>query len=149
MPNTAHPIFRLADAGDFAAIVHCDTYAQSQEHRRSFIREAVAQRQCQVAVDDEKVVGFVISTRNFFDHDFIALVVVAPGHRRLGIGRQLLAAAERHCRTPKLFTSTNRSNTAALSLLAEAGFIRCGIIENLDAGDPELIFCKPVRQESR
>ncbi|WZB72100.1 hypothetical protein WJ968_11125 [Achromobacter xylosoxidans] len=49
------------------------------------------------------------------------------------------------CDTAKLFTSTNQSNVAARRLMAKAGFVPSGMIENLDEGDPELVYVKFVR----
>jgi RimJ/RimL family protein N-acetyltransferase len=41
-----------------------------------------------------------------------------------------------------LFTSTNQSNIAMQRLCESCGFERSGIVENLDEGDPELIYFK-------
>jgi hypothetical protein len=49
------------------------------------------------------------------------------------------------CRTEKLFTSTNRSNTPMQSLLARTKFSQSGIVHNLDDGDPEIIYSKRLR----
>ena len=40
----------------------------------------------------------------------------------------------------KLFTSTNQSNTPMQALLALLGYVRSGVIDNLDPGDPELVY---------
>jgi ribosomal protein S18 acetylase RimI-like enzyme len=141
----AAPIIRTAEPGDLAAMVQCDAYAQSHEGRRGFIRAAVAQQQCLVAVSGGAIVGFIVLTYGFFEQGFIPLVVVAQAHRRTGIGLHLLRAAESGCRRPKFFTSTNSSNAAAQALLSKAGFVRSGIIENLDSHDPELVYFKWVR----
>jgi len=44
----------------------------------------------------------------------------------------------------KLFTSTNLSNLPMQSLLAQLNFKLSGVIENLDEGDPELVYFKPL-----
>ena len=62
--------------------------------------------------------------------------------RRQGITRLLFAAAESQCRTESLFTSTNASNSEALRLFEHVGFQLSGRIENLDPGDPELVYHK-------
>jgi ribosomal protein S18 acetylase RimI-like enzyme len=138
-------VIRAAVPADVQAIVHCDACAQPHESRRTFIHSAVAQGQCLVAVTGGSVVGFVVLTHSFFEQGFIPLVVVATTHQRRGVGLRLLAAAEAACNTAKLFTSTNASNAAAQELLSKAGFVRSGIIENLDAHDPELVYFKAVR----
>ena len=42
----------------------------------------------------------------------------------------------------RIFTSTNESNDPMRRLLAKADWLATGIVENLDPGDPELIFVK-------
>lgn len=145
MQNTSQPVIRSAVPDDVAAMVRCDAYAQSHAGRRRQIQEAVSRQQCLVAIDASTVVGFIVLKHDFFEQAFIPLVVVAKDHRRMGVGLQLLHAVETHCRTPKLFTSTNASNVAAQALLSRAGFVRSGIVENLDAQDSELVFFKWVR----
>ena len=44
----------------------------------------------------------------------------------------------------KLFTSTNQSNAAMHAFCAAAGFVRSGVIENLDDGDPEIVYFKAL-----
>ena len=73
------------------------------------------------------------------------MIVVAAAARRRGVARRLLGAVEVRCDRPKLFTSTNASNGAAQALFERAGFVRSGVIENLDEGDPESVFFKALR----
>ncbi|AFU15440.1 GCN5-related N-acetyltransferase [Bacillus thuringiensis MC28] len=42
--------------------------------------------------------------------------------------------------TQKIFSSTNESNTNMQKVFKANGFMRSGIIENLDEDDPEIIF---------
>ena len=49
---------------------------------------------------------------------------------------------EQTCTTAKLFTSTNQSNAPMQALLNKLGYRQSGFIENLDEGDPELIYFK-------
>lgn len=129
---------------DVQAMLACDVYAQSDAGRRGFIAVAVEKRQCLVATEDGHVIGYVVLTHDFFENGFVSLVVVSPTHQRKGVGLRLLAAAEAACKTPKLFTSTNSSNLASQKLISKAGFVRSGLIENLDAHDPELIYFKRI-----
>jgi ribosomal protein S18 acetylase RimI-like enzyme len=59
---------------------------------------------------------------------------------------RLLREVEARCASPKLSTSANASNAAAQALYGRAGFARSGVIENLDRGDPEIVFFKAVRE---
>ena len=129
---------------DAPAMVQCDAYAQSHACRQSFIRAAAAKGGGLVAVANGSVVGFLVLTHTFFEQAFVSLVVVEADHQRRGVGSRLLAAAEASCKTSKLFSSTNASNVVAQALLSKARFVRSGIVENLDAEDPELIYFKSV-----
>lgn len=80
--------------------------------------------------------------RSFFGHDFIPLIVVKRSARRRGVATAIMRTLELQCQGGKLFTSTNKSNIAMRQLLGRLGFIRSGQIENLDDGDPELVFVK-------
>lgn len=89
-----------------------------------------------------QVVGFVLVSDHFFSRPFVDLLVVAPSHRRRGLGRALMGKAEAAHGDDRLFTSTNESNAPMRALLAGRGYHVSGVIENLDPGDPELVFVK-------
>jgi len=59
-----------------------------------------------------------------------------------GLATALMRAAELDCQSGKLFTSTNQSNVPMQRLCDRLGFVKSGYIENLDEGDPELIYVK-------
>ncbi|MBV6662050.1 GNAT family N-acetyltransferase [Pseudomonas yamanorum] len=139
------PSAREATFEDVSAMVELDAYAKSNVSRGELIREAVERRQCLVAVESGSVVGYLVLIHGFFGNGFVSLVVVSPEHQRKGIALLLLVAAESLCKTDKLFTSTNSSNVASQQLISKAGFLRSGVIENLDEGDPELVYFKFVR----
>lgn len=136
---------RRADHADLPGLIACDVYAQAQEARRQELQHWVEQQSCFIALAGNESAGFVVlQQRAFFGHGFIPLVCVAEGHQRQGIGRFLLAQAERLCIGPKLFTSTNTSNIRAQGLFSRAGFVTSGRIENLDEADPELVYFKAI-----
>ena len=138
-------VTRVAQAGDVAAMLACDAYAQTHPERGKAVRAAVSKGHSQVAIRNGQVAGYVLTHDDFFGHGFVSLVVVAPGQQRRGVGLRLLATAADACQTEKLFTSTNQSNGAAQRLFASAGFVRSGRIEHLDEGDPELVYVKWCR----
>jgi len=90
------------------------------------------------------VAGFIILEYTFFQCGFISLLYVHRDSRRQGVGAGLMRRAERMCKTPKLFTSTNQFNHRMQPLLKKLGYVRSGIIENLDVGDPELVYFKQL-----
>jgi GNAT superfamily N-acetyltransferase len=75
----------------------------------------------------------------------IVLLVVHPKRRRSGVASALIRAIEARSPTSKLFTSTNESNTVMQAVCEALGFVRSGIVENLDEGDPEIIYFKRLR----
>lgn len=139
------PLIRPATFEDVCTMLAFDAYASSHPERQCFLEESVGKQQCWVALRAGAVIGYVVLTYHFFDHGFVSLVVVAPGHQRQGVASRLLAAAEAACTTAKLFVSTNQSNLASRQLILKAGFVPSGVIENLDEHDPELVYFKRIR----
>ncbi len=87
-------------------------------------------------------IGFAIVTRHFFGFPFVDLLLVAEAARRGGVGAALMAKCEGDHNADRIFTSTNESNAPMRWLLAKADWLVSGVIENLDPGDPELVFVK-------
>jgi GNAT superfamily N-acetyltransferase len=132
---------RPAGRGDIAALIAIDPLSLTEPSRRQSIAHWAAGGQCHLAVRDDRPVGYVALTRDFFHQPFIEMLVVAEPHRRSGVGLALIE----HCKGlvpvgEKLWSSTNRSNTPMRALFARTGFVESGIVENMDDGDPELIF---------
>jgi ribosomal protein S18 acetylase RimI-like enzyme len=137
----------LAGTRDRRAIAASDPRVGEDLHRRDLIDAAIASRQCWVGEHGGTVAGYGVLSTRFFRHDFIELVHVAASARRLGVGDALLEAIERAGHTDRLFTSTNESNAPMRALLEKRGYEASGIIHNLDANDPELIFVKLRRRK--
>jgi len=92
-------------------------------------------------VDQGQITGFLaVRPGHFYGRDFVDLMFVAPGSRRQGTGRALLRAALRRAATPRVFTSTNESNTPMRNLLRSEGWTASGALTGLDEGDPEHVF---------
>lgn len=89
--------------------------------------------------------GFAILDRSFFGEAYLSLLIVAADRRRMGVGTALVRHLESRMPGRKLFTSTNRSNRPMQAFCRALGFLRSGIVENLDEGDPELIYVKWAR----
>lgn len=133
---------RLAHKTDMHGISAFDQVAQQDQARVVFISEAIEARNCYVSQLDSKIIGYGVLEYSFYSYGFIAMLYVHPNFRRQGIGESLVLHMERECETEKLFTSTNQSNKPMQALLKKLDFQPSGIIENLDPGDPELIYFK-------
>ncbi|NJL54918.1 MAG: GNAT family N-acetyltransferase [Spirulinaceae cyanobacterium RM2_2_10] len=139
---------RIAQITDADAIIAFDHIAASEPARVQFIHDQIESSACYVALIDAKVVAYAVLNYKFYDNGWIEMLYVHPQFRRQGIGSALIRHLNNACRTPKLFTSTNQSNFPMQQLLATLEFDRSGIIENLDEGDPELVYFKRLRDNA-
>ncbi|MHB1457710.1 MAG: GNAT family N-acetyltransferase [Armatimonadota bacterium] len=130
--------------GDLSAI---DEAVIGDGSRRGLIKDAISASQCLYARIDGAIAGFAIFEQSFFGQGFIDLLIVHPDYRQQGVGKAIICYIEEHCPTDKLFTSTNQSNIPMQNLCEGIGFSRSGYIENLDEGDPEIIYFKRIRWE--
>jgi ribosomal protein S18 acetylase RimI-like enzyme len=140
---------RRAVADDAGAVCAIDPRVLDVLGRRPFIERAIAANECYVAVEGGAVVGYAVFDRSFFEQPFVSLLHVDESQRRRGVGAELIRHIESICTGEKLFTSTNESNTPMQHLCEKLGFVRSGRIENLDEGDPEIVYFKRLRAENR
>jgi ribosomal protein S18 acetylase RimI-like enzyme len=132
----------MADCDEVCAL---DRTVSGPHDRGDALREWIRRGECLVArTDSGLLIGFAIANGSFFAQYFLVLLVVHEDHRRRGVASALIRAVEARSPTPKLFTSTNQSNTAMQAVCESLGFVRSGVIENLDEGDPEIIYFKRV-----
>ena len=134
---------RAAGSDDIADLITADPYAQINPERRAQIAEWIEAGHCFLAERDGRLVGYSVLNRHWFDSFFIKLVAVAETDRRTGVGTAMIEHLI--CLMPpgeKLWTSTNQSNAAMRALLPRLGFTESGQIDNLDDGDPELVFVR-------
>jgi ribosomal protein S18 acetylase RimI-like enzyme len=135
---------RLARAADQKALEGLDSAAKTHPGRCEEIAAWIAAEQCHVAAVDGAVVGYCAITAEFFGRPFIAMLMIDPRYRRHGFGEALLICVRSKLPAGDLFTSTNASNVAMQMLLLKAGFRPSGYIDNLDHGDPEVVFHQKV-----
>jgi ribosomal protein S18 acetylase RimI-like enzyme len=139
-------IIERASSGDFEHICALDETVSGKPARRRLIETACANGQISVARVDDVIRGYVIADQSFFGQFYVRLLMVHPEFRHRGLATSLMRAAELDCQTGKLFTSTNQSNIPMQQLCDRLGFVKSGYIENLDEGDPELIYVKMLAQ---
>ena len=133
---------RTAIHEDEAAVLAVDAIAGAGDQERTrFLRDAIEAGECIVYDCDGRVLGFaVMKPRHFFGRDFIDLLFVASDARRQGIGRSLMRASLAGSTTPRVFTSTNTSNSPMQALLHSEGWWPSGELIGLDEDDPELVY---------
>jgi ribosomal protein S18 acetylase RimI-like enzyme len=134
---------RAAGSDDIADLIAADPYAQINAGRRAQIAEWIEAGHCFVAERDGHIIGYSVVVKEFFDSFFIKLVAVAEAERRAGVGTAMIEhLIDLIPPGEKLWTSTNESNAPMRALLPRLGFIESGRIDNLDEGDPELVFVR-------
>ena len=133
---------RPAIAADSNAVCAIDERVLGRDERRDFLRSAIELGECLVAEIGREIAGFVVVDRSLYDQRFVALLIVDPAHQGRGVGSALMRAVERRFPGEKLFTSTNASNLPMQALCEGLGYVRSGWIENLDEGDPEIVYFK-------
>jgi GNAT superfamily N-acetyltransferase len=140
MPTGRTIVESPATMRDAKAVIALDREARPGADRAEMIRQAVMAGHCHIARLDDRIAGYAILTQSFFRYGFIELLMVHPDDRRRGVATALIHHCEAICPTEKFFTSTNQSNLPMQRLCESLGFARSGIIENLDEGDPEIVF---------
>lgn len=127
---------------EFESIIAIDREVIGNDSRTEYIKKGVKEERCLVVESDNKLVGFLIFERNFFNCSFITLVIVSPMARRRGVATALIHHFVTISPTEKIFSSTNQSNKDMQKVFVANGFVQSGVIENLDEGDPEIIYFK-------
>lgn len=135
-------IVRAASADDLPALEpFLPAFLNPPRKRERFVH-ALANGDVVVAVEGADVAGFMWLHEHFFGHTFVNVLAVAPRSRRRGHAGVLLAHAERSAVTDRVFTSTNASNVAMQAVCDRYGWRRCGLVDDLDPGDPEIVYVK-------
>ncbi len=134
-------IVRTAGADDLPALEPILPAFLHPPYKRGRFVRALGAGEVVVAQAGDDVVGFMW-TNEFFGHTFVNVLAVAPAMRRRGYAGLLLAHALERALTDRVFTSTNASNAPMLAVLERYGWRRCGEVDDLDPGDPEIVFVK-------
>lgn len=135
---------KLAEPIELIDIVEIDKEVIGSDSRKDYLKKAIKENKCLVAKKDSVIVGFLVYNTDFFDCSFIALVIVHPLERKKGYAKSLMRYFETISPTHKVFSSTNQSNENMQKLFASIGYVKSGYVENLDEGDPEIIYCKNI-----
>jgi len=110
-----------------------------------FVQAALDRRQLLVASADGDPVGLLVYRTDWFACTFVTLVSVHPDRQRRGVARALYRAVEAASPGPRLFSSTEETNAAAIQFHRALGFVMSGYVDNLPQGYRELLFYKPLR----
>ena len=129
-------------SSDVAPVCDLDRRVLGSDERSNHLQQKISAGQCYVARAGRQVIGFVVTDRSFFGQAFVDLLIVDPAFRRRGVGTSLMHHVESIWQPGKLFTSTNASNVSMQRLCESLGYVRSGVINNLDEDDPEIVYFK-------
>jgi GNAT superfamily N-acetyltransferase len=140
---------RIASSADAQALKDLDTVVPVDSTRAKHIDGWLADDQVLVAEVDGQVVGYGVFNHAFFRQGQADMLMIHADYRGQGIGERLLVALEGLCDTPKFWVTTNLSNHRMQQLVTKRGFKACGYIDELDPGDPEIVYVKHVSSRGK
>ena len=130
---------------DLDAVMELAGHVLGAERAGPFVRSHLERHHLLVAHDRGEVVGVLGYRTDWFQCTFVSLVSVRPDHRKRGIARALYQAVEGMSPSPRLYSSTEETNSAAIQMHTALGFQASGYIDNLPQGYRELLFYKRLR----
>jgi ribosomal protein S18 acetylase RimI-like enzyme len=142
--NGGSTLITIAKQEESAEILEIDRKVFGNYSRKKYLQEAIMENKCLVAKDNSSIVGFLIYDTHFFECSFISLLIVHPSERQKGYAKSLMKYFETISPTQKIFSSTNKSNEKMHRLFSSIGYVKSGIVENLDEDDPEIIYYKKL-----
>ena len=113
-----------------------------------FIKSHLERHHLMVAEAAGEVVGLLAYRTDWFECTFVSLVVVRDDFRRRGIAREFFRSVEVVSPTPRIFSSTEETNAAAIRMHTALGFTPSGYVDNLPQGTRELLFYRRVPPRS-
>jgi ribosomal protein S18 acetylase RimI-like enzyme len=133
---------RHAESADIAAVMALAAEVLGPERAGPFVRSHVERHHVMVAEEAGEVVGALAYRTDWFQCTFVSLVCVRESFRRRGAARALFKMVEAISPGPRLFSSTEETNAAAIRMHTALGFTPSGHIDNLPLGYRELLFYK-------
>jgi GNAT superfamily N-acetyltransferase len=128
--------------GDLEAVMTLAGHVLSAERAGPFIRSHLERHHLLIAREGDDVLGVLGYRTDWFQCTFVSLVSVREDHRKRGIARALYHAVEGMSPSPRLYSSTEETNSVAIQMHTALGFHPSGYIDNLPQGYRELLFYK-------
>ncbi len=138
---------RLAKEDDLEDCVRLNDLAFKKD-RRKLLEQYIRHRRMYVAMDENRLVGFITFDTNFIGCLYISLLMVHPQFRRRGIARKMIEKVASHSENGKLFSSTEADNEISIKMHEALGFIKSGYVDNLPQQARELIYYKDLSRNS-
>ena len=135
---------RLPRLTDTASLADLAATAIGAARVGAFIKSHLERHHLIVAEAGGEVVGLLAYRTDWFQCTFVSLVVVREDFRRRGIAREFFRSVEAVSPTPRIFSSTEETNAAAIRMHTALGFTPSGYVDNLPQGTRELLFYRRV-----
>ncbi|HEY3067805.1 MAG TPA: GNAT family N-acetyltransferase [Methylomirabilota bacterium] len=136
---------RQLEGTDLETVMELATDVIGPERAGPFVRSHVERHHLLVAEIDGEVVGVLAYRTDWFQCTFVSLVSVRKEFRRRGVARALYRRVEDISPGPRLFSSTEETNSVSIKMHTALGFAPSGHIDNLPQGYRELLFYKRLR----
>jgi GNAT superfamily N-acetyltransferase len=133
---------RAPRSADIEAVMALARDVIGPERAGPFVRSHVERHHLLVAEDEGEVIAVIAYRTDWFQCTLVSLVSVAEDHRKRGVARALYRSVEEMSPSPRLFSSTEETNSAAIRMHTALGFTPSGHIDNLPQGYRELLFYK-------
>ena len=108
----------------------------------------IEEKEIVIAEINNNPVGYLRLEYLWHKIPYIGLILVDEGHRRIGVGKSLLAFTERHLKSTghkTLYSSSTQNEPEPQEWHRHVGFEECGIIEGINEGNiGEVIFRKQI-----
>ncbi|MCK6480089.1 MAG: GNAT family N-acetyltransferase [Planctomycetaceae bacterium] len=134
-----HP--RVADEEACAALL---ATAWKPAEARALVASHFREHRIVVAEAGGAVVGLLAWRTDWFGCTFVVAVLVKEGFRRRGVAREMFRAVEHLSPGPRMFSSSEEGNAAAIRMHAALGFQPSGWVDNLPRGGRELIHYRRI-----
>jgi GNAT superfamily N-acetyltransferase len=136
---------RQLEGADLDTVMVLATDVIGPERAGPFVRSHVERHHLLVAEIDGEVVGVLAYRTDWFQCTLVSLVSVRKEFRRRGVARALYRRVEDISPGPRLFSSTEETNSVSIKMHTALGFAPSGHIDNLPQGYRELLFYKRLR----
>ena len=133
---------RAPHVTDLDALMTLAAAVLGPERAGPFIRSHLDRHHLLVADAEGEVVGVLAYRTDWFQCTLVSLVSVRDDHRKRGVARALYHEVEGISPSPRLYSSTEETNSAAIQMHTALGFHSSGYIDNLPQGYRELLFYK-------
>ena len=136
---------RAPQGPELEAVMTLAGHVLSAERTGPFVRSHLERHHLLVAVEGGEVLGVLAYRTAWFQCTLVSLVSVRPDHRKRGVARALYKAVEGMSPSPRLYSSTEETNSLSIQMHTALGFQPSGHIDNLPQGYRELLFYKRLR----